>query len=425
MSLVDADVGVLTRGAALSLLRARLAECGANLQRIYHDTRDAPEALKNLANDVQTSSLGLKLVEHHAQIARHPGDVLDHFIEQWQSHVANIERLTNDVSRKSQEASLPGSVYAAEQQRGLDKLIDRLDHAQNALQAGVQLYHQEEQNRRWLERQKHSALNVVRPDHGHNYSGIEVREQAKAHFGDVYITHCAPASQQNIATSKLSSGHDRFLVENEDSRADNNEQIAAMRKTMQTHNAYVTSQLSLIVQQIRSQQSHTSGNRPTHSFGPGQPEGSFELVHGQGKNSRSRRTETVAFRMKLRLPMIFSSRIWEIAHINAYQGGDLRFRTYNRLPRDARIFKYCSAGDIESVKRMIHSGEASLYDVDEDGYNLLWVSSTAHKTMDYAKPQARRYRSNTVHRPSNLSSGSCNRTCGSMGPRYTRYCRSG
>jgi hypothetical protein len=54
---------------------------------------------------------------------------LDHFIEQWQSHVANIERLTNDVSRKSQEASLPESLYAAEQQQGLGKLIDRLDHA--------------------------------------------------------------------------------------------------------------------------------------------------------------------------------------------------------------------------------------------------------------------------------------------------------
>lgn len=53
MSVVDGNVGVLTRGAALSSLRTRLAECGANLQRIYHDTRDAPETLVNLANDVQ------------------------------------------------------------------------------------------------------------------------------------------------------------------------------------------------------------------------------------------------------------------------------------------------------------------------------------------------------------------------------------
>jgi hypothetical protein len=141
MSVADADVGVLTRGAALSLLRTRLAECGANLQRIYHDTKNAPETLINLANDIQTSSLSVKLVEQDAQIARRPGDILDHFVEQWQSHVANIERLSDNISRISQEANLPGSLYAAEQQQGLGKLIDRLDHAHCALQAGVQLYH--------------------------------------------------------------------------------------------------------------------------------------------------------------------------------------------------------------------------------------------------------------------------------------------
>jgi hypothetical protein len=422
MSVADADVGVLARGAALSLLRTRLAECGANLQRIYHDTKNAPQTLINLANDVQTSSLSLKLVEYHAQIATRPGDILDNFVEQWQSHVADIERLCDNISRISQEASLPGSLYAAEQQQGLGKLIDRLDHAHCALKAGVQLYHQEEQNRKWLERQNHSASSIVRPDHGHSYSGIELREHARAHFGDaiyyngnVYITHCGTASEQTVAASKSSTRHGHLLVENEDESAENNEQIAAMWKTMQTHNAYVTSQLSLIAQQMRPQQSHTSGIRPTHRLGPEQPEESFELVQGQAKNSRTRRTETVAFRMKLRLPMLFSSRVWDIAHVNAYQGWDLRFRTYNQLPRDARIFNYCYAGDFESVKRMIHSGEASLHDVDEDGNNLLSVSLTAHETMDYAKPRARWCALNMARLRSTSSSGSYNRTCGSLG----------
>jgi hypothetical protein len=422
MSVADADVGVLTGGAALSLLRTRLAECGAALQKIYHDTKNAPKTLISIANDIQTSSLSLKLVEQDAQISRRPGDILDHFVEQWQSHVANIERLSDNISRVSQEASLPGSLYAAEQQQGLDKLIDRLDHAHCALQAGVQLYHQEEQNRKWLERRKHSASSIVRPDHGHSYSGIELREHARAHFGDtiyyngnVYITHCGTTSQQTTATSKSSTRHGHLLVENEDESAENNEQIAAMRKTMQTHNAYITSQLSLIAQQTRPQQSQTSATRPTHRLGPEQPEESFDLVHGQAKNSRSRRTETVTFRMKLRLPMLFSSRIWEIAHVNAYQGWDLSLRTYNQLPRDARIFNYCYAGDFESVKRMIHSGEASLHDVDEDGNNLLSVSLTAHETMDYAKPRARWCALNMARLRSTSSSGSYNRTCGSLG----------
>jgi len=372
MSVVDADVGVLTRGAALSLLRTRLAECGANLQRIYHNTRNAPETLINLASDVQTSSLGLKLVEHHAQIATHPGDVLGHFIEQWQSRVANIEQLTNKISQESQRASLPGSLYAAEQQQDLEKLIDRLDHAQNTLQEGVQLYHQEEQNRRWLERQRHSASSIARPDHGHKYSGIELREHARAHFGDayhadVYITHYGRASQQTIATSNSSTRHGNFLVDNEDGRAQRNERIATMQKTMHTHNAFVTSQLSLIVQQTWPQRTPAFEETPPLLIGPERLKRSSELVHERTSIPRSHHAGVVAFRVKLRLPMLFSSRVWEVARVDAHQGRDLCFRTYNRRPRDAKIFDYCAIGDFKDVRLLIQNGEASLLDVDEDG----------------------------------------------------------
>jgi len=383
MSVVDADVGVLTRGAALSLLRTRLAECGANLQRIYHNTRNAPETLINLANDIQTSSLGLKLVEHHAQTATHPGYVLDHFIEQWQSHVANIEQLTNKISQESQKASLSGSLYAAEQQQDLGKLVDRLDHAQNTLQEGVQLYHQEEQNRRWLERQKHSTSSTLRPDHGHNYSGIELREHARAHFGDAYygdvhITHYGRASPQTVTASKSSTRHSRVLIDNEDRGAQSNQQIDAIQKTMQTHNDYVTSQLSLIVQQTRPQQSLVFEETPPHLIGPERLKRSSELVHERTSIPRRRHTGAVAFRVKFRLPMLFSSRVWEVARIDAHQGWDLCFRTYNRRPRNAKIFEHCEIGDLEEVRLLIQNGEASLLDVDEDGRNLLSVSTTMH-----------------------------------------------
>jgi hypothetical protein len=386
MSVVDADVGVLTRGAVFSLLRTRLAECGANLQSIYHNTRNAPETLINLARDVQTSSLGLKLVEHHAQIATHPGDVLDHFIEQWQSLVASIEQLTNKISQESQKASLPGGLYAAEQHQGLDKLIDRLDHAQNTLQEGVQLYHQEEQNRRWLERQKNSASSIVRPDHGHNYSGIELREHARAHFGDAYygdvhITHYGRASPQTVASSKSSTRHGRVLIDNEDGGAESNEHIDAIQKTMQTHNAYVTRQLNLIVQQTRPQRSPASEEKSPHLIGPERLKRSSELVHERTSIPRRRHTGAVAFRVKFRLPMLFSSRVWEVARIDAHQGWDLCFRTYNRRPRNAEIFEHCRWGQLEEVRLLIQNGEASLLDVDEDGDNLLSVSTAMHNSV--------------------------------------------
>ena len=330
MSVVDADVGVLTRGAALSLLRTRLAECGANLQRIYHNTRNAPETLINLASDVQTSSLGLKLVEHHAQIATHPGDVLGHFIEQWQSRVANIEQLTNKISQESQRASLPGSLYAAEQQQDLEKLIDRLDHAQNTLQEGVQLYHQEEQNRRWLERQRHSASSIARPDHGHKYSGIELREHARAHFGDayhgdVYITHYGPidpSSQELVAAFEPPAVRSLPYFNHEDGKIHGNERIAALQKIMQTHNSYITRQLSTIIQQTQPHRNQNFEERLPQFVGPGRTGPNSELVHEQADKRRidSRHSRRVAFRAKFQMPITFSSRIWEIARVDAYQG---------------------------------------------------------------------------------------------------------
>ena len=82
--------------------------------------------------------------------------------------------------------------------------------------------------------------------------------------------------------------------------------------------------------------------------------------------------------MRFQLPTLFTSRVWEIARIDAHQGWDLCFRTYNRRPRDAKIFLHCRYHNLREVQRLIQNGEASLLDADEDGHNLLWVGSTKH-----------------------------------------------
>lgn len=150
MSGADVESGVLARGAVVSLLRVRLAECGLALQKIYHDTWNVPETLINIANEVEILSLALKLVERHAQMKTHTTDVLDQYTELWQAHCASIEQLTGEIFQRSANTYLPHSLYAAEQEENLHELMDKLDRAQDALHTGLQLYHQEERNRRWL-----------------------------------------------------------------------------------------------------------------------------------------------------------------------------------------------------------------------------------------------------------------------------------
>lgn len=251
-------------------------------------------------------------MDHHAQIATHPGDVLDHFVEQWQIYAASIERLTNEISRQSQTADFPGDLYAAddlyaaEQQQGRDKSL-------NALQTGVQLYHQEEQHRRWLESHSLSTSSILRPDHGHAYSGIELREHARAHFGDaidgnVYINHCgpsSPSSQQNVATFDSTAMRSLPAVNHADGKPQSNEQIAAVQKTMQTFNAYITHQLSMAIQQTQPHRSQILEERWPQFVGPRRTGRNSELVQEQAdkRSTGSHRSKRVAFRAKFRMPI--------------------------------------------------------------------------------------------------------------------------
>jgi hypothetical protein len=283
-------------------------------------------------------------------------------------------------------------LYAAEQDRDLHKLLAKLDRAQNTLQEGIQLYHQEEQSRRWLQRHDDTASHIARRDHGHDYSGIEVRDHARAQFGDtfyngdVYITHHGPSSQQAVATIQSPATRRLSYVDCEGRDSQCNEQIAAMDKTMQTNDAYIINQLSLIIQQTQPGRSQISTEMMPESIGPGRIEDPIELmqVHGQEQADRERahshHTQRVAFRLKFRLPTWFSSRVWELARIEASQGWDLHFRMYHRRPSNALIFRYCHAGYLKGVKQLIRDREASLLDVDERGRNLLSVGATTQNS---------------------------------------------
>lgn len=47
-----------------------------------------------------------------------------------------------------------------------------------------------------------------------------------------------------------------------------------------------------------------------------------------------------------------------------------------RRPGDSQILALCRQGDTMGVQKLLHSGEASLFDTDEEGYGLLHVSES-------------------------------------------------
>jgi hypothetical protein len=53
----------------------------------------------------------------------------------------------------------------------------------------------------------------------------------------------------------------------------------------------------------------------------------------------------------------------------------LTLNAIRRRPYDSQIFMLCEEGDTMGVEKLLQTGDASLYDTDEDGYGLLHVSA--------------------------------------------------
>lgn len=114
MSREDVEPSSPTRGAVLSSLHVRLADCATKLERTFHDSKDAPGLMSSISAQVQTSSLCLKHIPRHAQIGIHAADILDLSIVVWQRHVVSTEQLTDEILHTSGRAWTPGGLYAAE-----------------------------------------------------------------------------------------------------------------------------------------------------------------------------------------------------------------------------------------------------------------------------------------------------------------------
>jgi hypothetical protein len=171
-------LGMVAGGASLLSLSVQLAESAATLKGLYHDTRDAPEALNVLAHGIETVSLDLKLIERKRQSEACGADLLNQCLENCQRHAEEIQQLTNQLSLKLGEVFLSGMFDTLVREQVPDTLLDDLDHAQNTLQQDVLEFHGQEMARRWRLR----TTGGVQPRRGHEYSDIAVREHISVMF---------------------------------------------------------------------------------------------------------------------------------------------------------------------------------------------------------------------------------------------------
>ena len=316
MSGAEVILGVVAGGAGLASLSIQLGESAIKLKRLYHSMRNAPETLIEIADDIELMSLSLNNLECHRQSESHRADLLDRCIANCRSHTTKIILLTEKISQKIDKASLTGRLYASMRERDLERLLDDLARARSALHLAVDLYHRAEEERRRLIREADAAIREDR------------------------MATCLVALQ--------------VLQENQ----------AVM---MRTHEPLVQYPRLQEIREIDdgSEDGEDCEELVTHD----------RQYRGPSTYRRREIQDTPAFRFRMKLPNLFSSRVWEIARVAAEQGFDLQFRTYNVRPSHSPIFQCCRRGDLEGVERLIRNGEASLLDVIPTGESLITVSA--------------------------------------------------
>lgn len=68
----------------------------------------------------------------------------------------------------------------------------------------------------------------------------------------------------------------------------------------------------------------------------------------------------------IRLPKWLTGKLWRFAADHAETGWDWSLHTLRMVPPDSLIFRACRSGDVELVRHLLSSGEASVHDTTTD-----------------------------------------------------------
>ena len=222
---------------------------------------------------------------------------MDLCIENCPSNTTKIILLTEKISQKIENASLRGRSCALTRERDLEKLLSDLARARSALHLAVDLYYRAEKERR--RRLKENDAVIQKDQMAVFLKAFQALQETQA----VMMRQHEPLIQY----PRVREVHE--IDDGSEGEEDGYES------------------------EIQDEQRQETSEHRRH----------------RGRNI----AETPTFRLRFKLPALFSSRVWEIARVAAEQGFDIKYRTYNVRSLDSPIFECCRRGDLEGVKRLL------------------------------------------------------------------------
>ena len=100
-----------------------------------------------------------------------------------------------------------------------------------------------------------------------------------------------------------------------------------------------------------------------------------KYLHRMHTHIRTWLTNLTSLGRRFRIPFakFFTSQAWDFVLTNSYSGWQFNLQPYT-VNEDEDIFAHTQMGEISDMLELFQSGEASPYDHDEEGNNLLYVS---------------------------------------------------
>lgn len=316
MSGIEAVIGLAAGGAGLVSLSIQLVECTIKLKRLYHAAQDAPRTISNLIFDLETTSLALQQLEQHRENSGPVDALLARCIIRCQQETTEIGRLVAKMEGCiARHSKIGGKIYSAFKQRDVEELLDSLEKSKSALTLAYMMYRDEHQRRR---DEAHNGMLAIQ-------STMIQDLQAQMLAGNTMISN--QLTLLNPMPMILQQ-QERCFVSMESS---------------------AVNPIPLPVNPARAGIDELNSDAS----------GTFNyLSRGRARTKKSK----TRFRATIRLPSWVSRRVYDIAVVQLQCGWCTMLQTYNELPGNPVVVRYCRSGNLAGLRNLIENRKATILD---------------------------------------------------------------
>ncbi|KAL9095830.1 MAG: hypothetical protein Q9165_001827 [Trypethelium subeluteriae] len=324
MSGVEGIFGLISGGAGLVSLGIQLAESAVKLKRILSTAKNAPQTISRHVFGLETMALALQQLEQHRQHDTHNESLLTRCIMDCRESTFQIQKAVDKMDHYMKvHNNIWGRFYTVYKEPGVKELFDDLERAKSSLELAYTIYLTAEQRRR------DQALSDTLALHSTLLSGLQTLVTAGKADISQQLTQLLPSSSVSQQTQLIVA-----------------DSCTAM------------SSRSLRIESIEIEAGETSSS------------GDYLEQGGRPLPARQAKRKTRRKKIRIDLPRWLSNRVWEFAISESQSSWGATLYTYNLVPRDSPIFRCCRSGDIDAMKRLIRSGEASLLDTTKDSWGI-------------------------------------------------------